>query len=435
MTTAYTTLNSVPLRTLPTTSGVVQQLLVNTTNTGNSTFAPDGLAAAPILGLAGAALQGGEMASGGIATLVSYVEPQLNGGALCWLLLNCAAGTQQVGAGIGSQQAATVGQVQTNALNTTVAGGSANALSATIASTLTALANGQALTLLASAANTGAATVTLTLGATSLASLPIVKGNNQALVAGDIPAAGYPIELNFSSTFGALVMQNPGTGVQQAGFSNIAVYELQGGTQKVSINGAAFTATGATSFPAPLSGSAKVRIWGAGGGGGASTGSNAGGGAGGGGGYLETVVTGLTTASAVVVGAGGAAGDSTPGDGGSGGTSSFGSTLQAFGGNGGGAQAGSGSSAGGSGGGATGGSLNLTGEPGGILSLLSGNDGYLGTGGGSFGSNNTPPIISTVASIGLPGTFPGGGASGSFAGQGGAVIGSTGANGLVIVEY
>jgi len=143
------------------------------------------------------------------------VGPLLNSGNLCWVLFDCDGGAQQVGVGTGSDQAATVGQVQTGTLVSAIAGGTANVLTATIASTLTSLSNGQPLTILAATANTGAATLALTLGTATLSALPIVKANNQALSAGDIPAAGYPIDLNFSSTFGALVMQNPATGVRQ----------------------------------------------------------------------------------------------------------------------------------------------------------------------------------------------------------------------------
>jgi hypothetical protein len=215
MTTSYAASNSLPMSALPTASGILQRFPANATNAGASTYAPDGLAASPIFGLGAQPLQGSEIVSGGNVTLVSYIGPLLNSGALCWVLLDCDGGTQQVGSGVGSQQAATVGQVQEGALITAIAGGTANALTATIASTLTSLANGQPLNLIASAVNTGPVTATITLGATPLASLPIVKGNNQALIGGDIPAAGYPIELNFSSTFGALVMQNPATGVRQ----------------------------------------------------------------------------------------------------------------------------------------------------------------------------------------------------------------------------
>lgn len=211
--TAYTASNPVPLATLPTTNGVVQQFLVGTTNTGGSTFAPDGLTAAPIFGLGGAQLQGGEIVAEGIATLVSYVGPLLNSSALCWILFSCTGGAEQVGTGTGSQQAATVGQIQKGSLVGAAAAGTANALTATIASTLTALTDGQPLTIIASAANTTAATLTLTLGTTTLSALAIVKGNNQALNIGDIPASGYPIELNYSATYGAYVMQNPATWV------------------------------------------------------------------------------------------------------------------------------------------------------------------------------------------------------------------------------
>ncbi|WP_155751274.1 hypothetical protein [Burkholderia anthina] len=88
--------NAVPMTALPTVSGVVQTIAVKVTNTGASTYSPDGLASRPIFGLGGAALQGGEMVANGIATLVSYVGPLLNGGALCWVLFECIGGAQQV---------------------------------------------------------------------------------------------------------------------------------------------------------------------------------------------------------------------------------------------------------------------------------------------------------------------------------------------------
>jgi len=110
MTTAYTIANPVPMTALPTTNGVVQQFLVSSTNTGASTFAPDGLAAAPIFGLGGQQMQGGEIVSNGVATLVSYVGSLLNSGALCWVLIDCAGGAQQVGAATQSNQAMQLGQ-------------------------------------------------------------------------------------------------------------------------------------------------------------------------------------------------------------------------------------------------------------------------------------------------------------------------------------
>src|SRR5450830_1655275 len=119
--TAYTTSNSVPLSALPTSSGVTQQCLVSSANTGASTFAPDGLAAVPIFGLGGAALQGGEIIAGGVATLVSYVGSLLNIGSLCWVLVNCTGGAVQVAPATASMHAAQAGQVASGSLNTATA--------------------------------------------------------------------------------------------------------------------------------------------------------------------------------------------------------------------------------------------------------------------------------------------------------------------------
>ncbi|WP_176076844.1 hypothetical protein [Burkholderia dolosa] len=102
--------NAVPMTALPTVSGVVQTISVKVTNTGASTYSPDGLPSRPIFGLGGAALQGGELVANGIATLVSYVGPLLNGGALCWVLLECLGGAQQVPPATQSQHAMQYGQ-------------------------------------------------------------------------------------------------------------------------------------------------------------------------------------------------------------------------------------------------------------------------------------------------------------------------------------
>lgn len=111
MTNAYVASNSVPLDGLPGIKGVVQKFLVSVTNTGNATYAPDGLAAAPIFGLGGQQLQGGEIVSGGVATLVSYIGPLLNAGALCWVLFDCTGGSVQVAPATASLQAVQVAQV------------------------------------------------------------------------------------------------------------------------------------------------------------------------------------------------------------------------------------------------------------------------------------------------------------------------------------
>ncbi len=122
-----------------------------------------------------------------------------------------------------------VGSVYTKA--TSVAG--TNSITATLAqSGLTALEDMMAFVVPAAAANTGAATLTLTLGATVTAAKPIKKFGNAALAAGDIPAAGYPVELVYSATLDVFVMTNPSiaqTGSVAGGAANEVLYQTSPG--------------------------------------------------------------------------------------------------------------------------------------------------------------------------------------------------------------
>ncbi|WP_260858724.1 gp53-like domain-containing protein [Paraburkholderia sp. BCC1885] len=108
---AYTAANPVPLTALPTATGFTQTVKIAHLNTGTSTYAPDGLATAPIYGLGGAVLQGGELPANGVATLVSFVDPLLNSGNLCWVLYECVGGAQQVPPATASQHAVQLGQL------------------------------------------------------------------------------------------------------------------------------------------------------------------------------------------------------------------------------------------------------------------------------------------------------------------------------------
>ncbi len=108
---AYAAANAAPFTALPTATGIAQTFSVGHTNTGASTYAPDGLPAAPIFGSAGVALQGGELVAGGIATLTSYVGPLINGGALCWVLVRSVGGAMQVPPAQQSNHAVNFGQL------------------------------------------------------------------------------------------------------------------------------------------------------------------------------------------------------------------------------------------------------------------------------------------------------------------------------------
>jgi len=89
-------------------TGIRQQLLLSNTNTGPSTFAPDGLSAKPIWGMGLVPLQGGELIAGGLATLV--YSAAANGNAGAWILERCSGGAQQGVVATQSNQLMTLGQ-------------------------------------------------------------------------------------------------------------------------------------------------------------------------------------------------------------------------------------------------------------------------------------------------------------------------------------
>lgn len=219
----------------------------------------------------------------------------------------------------------------------------------------------------------------------------------------------------------------------QAGFQNLAVYINVAGTQQVSINGAAFTTVGATTFAAPISGRARYRVWGAGAGSGGTTGAGSVSQGGGAGAYAEGIATGLTAAIAITVGLGGTAGTAAPTNGGTGGTSSAGTLASCTGGVGG--TAANGGIAAGVAGGGTASSTNSGGMlvPGGTsCGGFQTTSGFTnGAGGSSFGTPFTHFGTNNVATAGGVGFFPGGGASGSLLGA----AGNVGGNGLVITEW
>jgi hypothetical protein len=210
---AYAITNAVPLSSLPTVTGVVQRLFVGHTNTGASTFNPDGLGASPIFGVGGKALQGGEMLLNGSATLFSYVGSLLNSGSLCWILIECSGAPMQVANATASQHAVAAGQIASGSLGTATAGGAANAITAAFPFSPSAYVAGQPFTIVAAAANTGPVTAVLTLGGVAQTSISVTKGAGVALATGDIPGAGYPGEYAYNPTAGTLVMLNPATGV------------------------------------------------------------------------------------------------------------------------------------------------------------------------------------------------------------------------------
>lgn len=107
-----------------------------------------------------------------------------------------------------------------------------NSITATLPVSLTGLVDMMSFVVPAAGANTGAVTLTLTLGTTTVASKNIKKFGNAALVAGDIPAAGYPVELIYSLTLDVFIMNNPAiaqTGSVAGGAANEVLYQSSPG--------------------------------------------------------------------------------------------------------------------------------------------------------------------------------------------------------------
>lgn len=110
--------------------------------------------------------------------------------------------------------------VRSVGIPTAAAGGTADAITADFTPNV-ALANGTTIIVRAGAAN---ATTTPTFAPDGLAAKTIVKGDNLALVAGDIAGAGHWLEMNFDTTLDKWVLQNPA--VTQASDTRAGTIEL-----------------------------------------------------------------------------------------------------------------------------------------------------------------------------------------------------------------
>jgi hypothetical protein len=102
--------------------------------------------------------------------------------------------------------------VRSLGIPTAVAGGTADAITADFTPNVS-LTNGTTVIVRAGSAN---ATTTSTFAPDGLTAKTIVKGNNRALVAGDIAGAGHWLEMNFDSVLDKWVLQNPAYGVLTA---------------------------------------------------------------------------------------------------------------------------------------------------------------------------------------------------------------------------
>lgn len=93
---SYAASNAIPLTAQTLVHGVRQRITIGTTNSGASTYSPDGLPPKPIVGMELLPLHGLELLATQIAELEYVVAASLNGGNGVWLLLRCAGGAMQM---------------------------------------------------------------------------------------------------------------------------------------------------------------------------------------------------------------------------------------------------------------------------------------------------------------------------------------------------
>lgn len=92
---------------------------------------------------------------------------------------------------------------------TAAQGAGTNSITATLASGLSSLPAIMQFTVIAAGANTGNVTMTMTLGLTLQPAYQVLKFGGSQLNPGDIPAAGFPIEVTWVAALGHFVMTNP----------------------------------------------------------------------------------------------------------------------------------------------------------------------------------------------------------------------------------
>ena len=108
----YTAANTPALTLADIKPGLTQQVLIANTNSGASTYSPDGLRQDPIYGLGLQALQGGELVAGATAILMSATIAGVNGGYPIYVLLESMGGRQQIPSDTPRQHAMAIGQAR-----------------------------------------------------------------------------------------------------------------------------------------------------------------------------------------------------------------------------------------------------------------------------------------------------------------------------------
>jgi hypothetical protein len=181
----YSATNPAPYTASSWVTGITQQFIVGHTNTGASTYAPDGLPPISILGEGYKALTGGELQAGGVAKLMKLTVAGVNSGNPFCVLLDCTGGPKQVANAITAAHAITLAQVQGQTTNIGTDNGTANTYAVTFVPALTAPIPYAPFWFPVKTTNTGAST----LNGTGTY-YPIVGAAHTALQGGEMLAGG-----------------------------------------------------------------------------------------------------------------------------------------------------------------------------------------------------------------------------------------------------
>jgi hypothetical protein len=303
---------------LPTTLVDNQQFWVRikNTNTGAVTFTPNVgvISAAPVVGAAQVALQGGECVVNGRALLVWRADIS------SYVLESCTGAALQVTSGIASQHAATLGQVQSGLSAYAIDAGTANTYAVTLSPAITTYTDGVKIRFRALTANTGAST----LNVNGLGAVALVGGAHATLAGGEIISGGY-CEAEYNGALAKFVLLECTGAALQVAAATQSQHAVTFGQINVAKNlgFAKITTSGNFTTPSNINTSTvfKITLIGGGGGGGGSASSSIGGG-GGAGAAASFYISGLSpsTSYAVLIGAGGSGTSSNATNGATGGT-------------------------------------------------------------------------------------------------------------------
>lgn len=207
------------------TDSMVLKFKAKFANAGVVTFAPNAVAAAPIVGGNHSALQGGEIVANGDV----WVQWNSSIGGGSWVLLESTGGALQVGAGIASQHAVNLGQLgtakQLEFTKLTSSGNfttPANITSATICKII-----------LLGGGGGGGST-----GANGIGGSGGCGGGVEFYLSGLAPNTSYPVVIGASGTPSSNATINGGTGGTTQITINGVVYSCAGGVGGASATGA-----------------------------------------------------------------------------------------------------------------------------------------------------------------------------------------------------